>query len=186
MYSPPHRYRASLAVSPSVAGLPITPAESGSLALCTVSFLSLPSDLSVTRNALAMRIDFPSDGASLLSHKQTGARPCRAHRTKGPHHHDATRPIHLSNVATATCATSRSTYREQQRQLHANQRCFPTNAKSNSRPAPLPERPEVGSGHKRRPDHVVSPGRVPWSGWGRCTRQANWAARPWHFVRSRW
>ena len=69
-------YRAS----PYFAGLPTAGAESGSLTLCTVHFLSLPSDPTVTSCALAIRIDFPSDGVSLLSFKQTGPRLCRANK----------------------------------------------------------------------------------------------------------
>ncbi|HEC31187.1 MAG TPA: hypothetical protein ENI41_01705 [Deltaproteobacteria bacterium] len=49
------RYRASR----YFARLPSCYAESGSLTLCTTHLLSLPSDPTVTSNALAIRIDFP-------------------------------------------------------------------------------------------------------------------------------
>ncbi|MBF0259376.1 MAG: hypothetical protein HQK62_11145, partial [Desulfamplus sp.] len=65
---------------PYFAGLPTASAESGSLSLCTIHFLSLPSDPSVTRNALAIQIDFPSDGVSPLSFKWTGLQLCRANK----------------------------------------------------------------------------------------------------------
>jgi len=42
-----------------LARLPTRSAESGSLALCAVHFLSLPSDPAVASNALAIRIIFP-------------------------------------------------------------------------------------------------------------------------------
>ncbi|NQZ57288.1 MAG: hypothetical protein HRT88_07440 [Lentisphaeraceae bacterium] len=35
-------------------------------------FLSLPSDLAITRDALAIQIDFPLNGATSLSFKRTG------------------------------------------------------------------------------------------------------------------
>jgi hypothetical protein len=41
------------------ARLPFRYAESGSFALCTTHFLSLPSDPTVASNALAIRIIFP-------------------------------------------------------------------------------------------------------------------------------
>jgi len=72
-------YRAS----PYFAGLPTASAESGSLSLCTIHFLSLPSDPSVTRNALAIQIDFPSDGVSPLSFKRTGL-PALPGKQKAP------------------------------------------------------------------------------------------------------
>jgi hypothetical protein len=46
------------------ARLPSRTAESGSLALCTVHFLSLPSDPAVARSALAIRIVFPLAGVT--------------------------------------------------------------------------------------------------------------------------
>lgn len=49
------RYRAS----PYFAGLPTHWAESGLLALCAVHLLSLPSDLTLAADALAIRIVFP-------------------------------------------------------------------------------------------------------------------------------
>ena len=49
------KYRASQ----YFACLPTLPAETGSLTLCTVHFLSLPSDPTVTSDALAIRIVFP-------------------------------------------------------------------------------------------------------------------------------
>ncbi len=47
-------------------------AESGSLSLCTVYFLLLPSDPTVTSNALAIRIIFPLIGVMSLSFKKLG------------------------------------------------------------------------------------------------------------------
>jgi hypothetical protein len=47
-------------------------AESGSLALCTVYFLLLPSDPIVTNDALAIRIIFPLIGVMSLSFKRSG------------------------------------------------------------------------------------------------------------------
>jgi len=44
--------------------LPSRTAESGSFALCTAHFLSLPSDPTVTSNALAIRIVFPLVGVT--------------------------------------------------------------------------------------------------------------------------
>ena len=54
------RYRASR----YFARLPSRTAESGSLALCTVHFLSLPSDPAVAGSALAIRIVFPLVGVT--------------------------------------------------------------------------------------------------------------------------
>lgn len=54
------RYRASR----YFARLPSRTAESGSLALCTVHFLSLPSDPAVTGNVLAIWIVFPLVGVT--------------------------------------------------------------------------------------------------------------------------
>ncbi|MBM9614481.1 hypothetical protein JWJ90_09265 [Desulfobulbus rhabdoformis] len=54
------RYRASR----YFARLPFRLAESGSLTLWTVHFLSLPSDPAVTSNALAIRIVFPLVGVT--------------------------------------------------------------------------------------------------------------------------
>jgi hypothetical protein len=42
-----------------LARLPARSDESGSLALCAVHYLSLPSDPAVTSKALAIRIDIP-------------------------------------------------------------------------------------------------------------------------------
>jgi len=54
------------------AHLPTLDAESGSLTLCAVFFLLLPSDPSVTRNALAIRIIFPLIWVMLISFNQPG------------------------------------------------------------------------------------------------------------------
>ncbi len=62
------RYRASR----YLARLPTRYAESGSLSLCAVHFLSLPSDPAVTSNALAIRIDFPLVGATSVSFNRPG------------------------------------------------------------------------------------------------------------------
>jgi len=62
------RYRASR----YLARLPTRYAESGSLTLCAVHFLSLPSDPAVTSNALAIRIDFPLVGATPVSFNRPG------------------------------------------------------------------------------------------------------------------
>jgi len=62
------RYRASR----YLARLPTRYAESGSLSLCAVHFLSLPSDPAVTSNALAIRIDFPLVGATPVSFNRPG------------------------------------------------------------------------------------------------------------------
>ena len=50
-----------------LARLPTRAAESGSLALCAVHFLSLPSDPAVASNALAIWIVFPLAGATPVS-----------------------------------------------------------------------------------------------------------------------
>ena len=50
-----------------LARLPTRCAESGSLTLCAVHFLSLPSDPAVTSNALAIRIVFHLIGATSLA-----------------------------------------------------------------------------------------------------------------------
>ena len=55
-----------------LARLPTRCAESGSLTLCAVHFLSLPSDPAVTSNALALRIDFPLVGATPVSFIRPG------------------------------------------------------------------------------------------------------------------
>ena len=55
-----------------LARLPTRCAESGSLTLCAVHFLSLPSDPAVTSNALAIRIDFPLVGATSVSFNRPG------------------------------------------------------------------------------------------------------------------
>lgn len=57
---------------PLFARLPSAHAVSGSLPLCTVPFLSLPSDPSVTSGALVIRIYFPLIGALPLSFKRPG------------------------------------------------------------------------------------------------------------------
>jgi len=62
------RYRASRYFARS----PTRSAESGSLALCAVHFLSLPSDPAVTSNALAIRIVFPLAGVTPVSCNRTG------------------------------------------------------------------------------------------------------------------
>ena len=62
------RYRASR----YLARLPTRYAESGSLSLCAVHFLSLPSDPAVTSNALAIQIDFPLVGATSVSFNRPG------------------------------------------------------------------------------------------------------------------
>ena len=62
------RYRASR----YLARLPTRYAESGSLSLCAVHFLSLPSDPAVTSNALAIRIDFPLVRATSVSFNRPG------------------------------------------------------------------------------------------------------------------
>jgi hypothetical protein len=51
---------------------PTREAVSGSLALCAVHFLSLPSDPAVTSNALAIRIVFPLVGATPVSFNRPG------------------------------------------------------------------------------------------------------------------
>jgi hypothetical protein len=55
-----------------LARLPTRSAESGSLALCAVHFLSLPSDPAVTSNALAIRIVFPLIGVTPVSYNRPG------------------------------------------------------------------------------------------------------------------
>ena len=55
-----------------LARLPTRSAESGSLALCAVHFLSLPSDPAVTSNALAIRIVFPLIGVTPVSCNRPG------------------------------------------------------------------------------------------------------------------
>ena len=55
-----------------LARLPTRSAESGSLALCAVHFLSLPSDPAVTSNALAIRIVFPLIGVTPVSFNRPG------------------------------------------------------------------------------------------------------------------
>lgn len=67
------RYRAS----PYFAGLPTHWAESGSLALCAVHLLSLPSDPNLAVDALAIRIVFPLIGVRPASFSGPGlpARP---------------------------------------------------------------------------------------------------------------
>ena len=62
------RYRAL----PYFAGLPTHWAESGSLALCAVHFLSLPSDPNLAVDALAIRIVFPLIGATPASFSGPG------------------------------------------------------------------------------------------------------------------
>jgi hypothetical protein len=62
------RYRASRYFARS----PTSGAESGSLALCAVHSLSLPSDPAVTSNALAIRIVFPLVGATPVSCNRPG------------------------------------------------------------------------------------------------------------------
>ena len=62
------RYRASR----YLARLPTRYAESGSLSLCAVHFLSLPSDPAVTSSALAIRIDFPLVRATSVSFNRPG------------------------------------------------------------------------------------------------------------------
>jgi hypothetical protein len=52
--------------------LPTRTVESGSLALCAVHFLSLPSDPAVASNALAIRIVFPLIGATPASFSRPG------------------------------------------------------------------------------------------------------------------
>jgi hypothetical protein len=54
------------------ARLPTRSAESGSLALCAVHFLSLPSDPAVASNALAIRIVFPLVGVTPVSFNRPG------------------------------------------------------------------------------------------------------------------
>jgi len=55
-----------------LARLPTRSAESGSLALCAVHFLSLPSDPAVTNNALAIQIVFPLVGVTPVSSNRPG------------------------------------------------------------------------------------------------------------------
>ena len=55
-----------------LARLPTRSAESGSLTLCAVHFLSLPSDPAVTSNALAIRIVFPLIGVTPVSYNRPG------------------------------------------------------------------------------------------------------------------
>ena len=55
------------------ARLPIRNAESGSLPLCAAHFLSLPSDPTVTSDALAIRIVFPLVGATPVSFNRPGS-----------------------------------------------------------------------------------------------------------------
>jgi len=55
-----------------LARLPTHRAESGSLALCAVHLLSLPSDLTVTSDALAIRIVFPLIGVTPTSFSRPG------------------------------------------------------------------------------------------------------------------
>jgi hypothetical protein len=55
-----------------LARLPTRSAESGSLTLCAVHFLSLPSDPAVTSNALAIRIVFPLIGVTPVSLNRPG------------------------------------------------------------------------------------------------------------------
>jgi hypothetical protein len=57
---------------PYFAGLPAIFAVSGSLTLCTVHFLLLPSDHAVTSTALAIRINFPLIRVLSLSFKRPG------------------------------------------------------------------------------------------------------------------
>jgi hypothetical protein len=74
------RYRASR----YLARLPTRYAESGSLSLCAVHFLSLPSDPAVTSNALAIRIDFPLVGATSVSFNRPGLPATLGKPKKGP------------------------------------------------------------------------------------------------------
>jgi hypothetical protein len=65
------------------ARLPTHFAESGSLSLCTVHFLLLPSDPAVASNALAIRIVFPLVGVTPASRRlglpaMPGKQKCRA------------------------------------------------------------------------------------------------------------
>jgi len=62
------KYRASR----YFARLPTRSAESGSLSLCAVHFLSLPSDPAVASNALAIRIVFPLVGVTPASLSKPG------------------------------------------------------------------------------------------------------------------
>jgi len=62
------KYRASR----YLARLPFRNAEAGSLALCAAHFLSLPSDLTVASDALAIRIVFPLVGATPVSFNRPG------------------------------------------------------------------------------------------------------------------
>jgi hypothetical protein len=57
------------------ANLPLYPAESGLLSLCTTHFLLLPSDPAVTSNALAIRIAFPLVRAAPSSLRRSGIPP---------------------------------------------------------------------------------------------------------------
>jgi len=65
------------------ARLPTRKAESGLLALCATYFLSLPSDPTVTSNALAIRIVFPLVGATPVSCNRPGL-PATLGKQKSP------------------------------------------------------------------------------------------------------
>ena len=65
------------------ARLPTHNAESGSLALCTVHFLLLPSDPAVTSNALAIRIVFPLVGVT-PAFRRLGLPAMPGKQKKGP------------------------------------------------------------------------------------------------------
>jgi hypothetical protein len=74
-----------------LARLPTRSAESGSLTLCAVHFLSLPSDPAVTSNALAIRIVFPLIGATPVSPNRPGlpatlGKLINGHPFPGGHH----------------------------------------------------------------------------------------------------
>jgi hypothetical protein len=59
-------------MSPYFAGSSAHAAESGSLSLRAACLLSLPSDLAVASDALAIRIDFPLFGVSRTSFSPPG------------------------------------------------------------------------------------------------------------------
>ena len=65
------------------ARLPTRVAVSGSLALCAVHFLSLPSDPAVASNALAIRIVFPLVGVTPVSFNRPGLPATLGKQKKG-------------------------------------------------------------------------------------------------------
>jgi hypothetical protein len=98
-----------------LARLPPRYAESGSLTLCAVHFLSLPSDPAVTSNALAIRIDFPLVGATPVSFNRPGLPATLGKLENGDTQFVC--PRHLNLLANASPHGLRRTTSKNQRSL---------------------------------------------------------------------